>query len=112
MDEFLKAWNNFQWPDALPTVEYRVYYDPDSGKILRYTTESHEGEYILVDNDVFHANRFDWFVKNGKMHPPAALGRAKLRPSEDGTPCHALDITIIATSGDKTQHWKKQTYED
>ena len=46
------------------------------------------------------------------MHPPAALGRAKLRPSEDGTPCHALDITIIATSGDKTQHWKKQTYED
>ena len=112
MDEFTKAWNEFQWSTTPPPpIEFRVYYDSATGEILYYTTESHAGDYILVDKDTFHRNRFDWCVKNGKMHAPMLL-RAKLRPDTIGTACHAQDITIIAQQGDPVQYWKNHTYED
>lgn len=111
MDEFLKAWTEFQCSGTPHPVEFRVYYNPDTGEILYYTTESHPGKYILVDKDTFHRNRFDWYVKNDKMCPPS-VPISKLRPNSDGTACHALDVTIIARTGDKIQYWKNHAYKD
>ena len=111
MDEFLKAWNEIKWSAAPPPIEYRVYYDASNGKILFYTTESPPGEYILVDRDTFHCNRFDWTVEKGKMCPPRSV-ITKLRPDDNGTPCDARDITIIAQPGQKITHWKNHRNED
>ena len=105
MDEFVKAWQELQKTlTAPPPIEYRIYYDEESGKILDYTTEIHDGTYITVDRETFSNHRFEYRVENGKVVPPSTkIG--KLKPSTDGTPCHSDDITIIVTDSN-AQHWK------
>ena len=111
MDEFLKAWAEFQQNISAPVeIEYRVYYDPTSGKVLQYTTEKIEGEYILVDKNTFAQNRFDYKVSEGKLIPPVG-NIGKLRPDTKGTACHPADITIIVADSD-AQYWNNHTYDN
>lgn len=108
--EFLAALAAFESP-ALKPVEFRVYYDPQTGQILNYTNEDLPGKYIIVDKDTFHKHRFDCLVKDDRL-VPFKLPIGKLIPSETGTACHVHDITVIARSQDPLQHWKLHTYED
>lgn len=108
MDEFLKAWQQVTW--STPTIEYKIYYDPDSGTVLDYTTDDLPGTYIIVDKDTFHCHRFDITIKDGKIIPMRnKVG--KLRPDITGTPCHPADITII-TDQTPVIYWKTHTYDD
>ena len=111
MDNFIKAWMEMQSTLTEPTpVEYRIYYDLDSGKILDYTTEQREGSYILVEKEIFAQHRFEYVVRNGKLiSPNNSIG--KLTPSQNGTPCHPADITIIVADSN-AQHWKNRTYDN
>ena len=108
MEEFLKAWSQIIW--ETPVIEYKIYYNLDSGKIENYTTDPLPGPYIVVDKDTFHKHRFDIRIRDGKIIPlKPTVG--KLRPDITGTPCHPSDITIVT---DKTPavFWKNHTYDN
>lgn len=109
MDEFLKALAAFQPPAAKP-IEFRVYYDTETGKILNYTNEDLPGQYILVDKDTFARHRFDCCVKDGKLKQ-YRLPATKMVPADDGTSCHPTDITIIVDDKQKSVKWKLKAYE-
>ena len=91
-------------------VEFRIYYDKDSGEILNYTNEDLPGEYILVDKETFARHRFDCLIRNGKIIP-YRLPLAKLIPSDHGVACVPGDVTILADSETSAQFWRIKTYE-
>jgi hypothetical protein len=110
MDEFIKAWMDIQKQSASVAIEYKIYYDPDSGNILDYTTDQHSGAYIVVDRETFAKHRFEYKIKDGKLIPPKP-GIGKLQPSKTGTPCHPADITIVVNNSNAT-YWKNHTYDN
>lgn len=94
--------------------EFRLYYD-DQGKVLFYTCEKLEGNYIVIDQQTFAESRPDIRVIDGRISTvnPAFIV-TKLMPSEkEGISCAFEDVSIIA--GDKSkikkQKWKLRTYE-
>lgn len=110
MDEFLKAWNTLQWPTS-SAIEYRIYYDPDTGTILDYTNDIREGTYITVDRATFANHRFDLRVVNGSLiEIKTVIG--KLRPGKEGQPCHPTDITIVVDPHSPATFWKNHTYDN
>ena len=111
MDEFLKAWNEIQWPTSPPVIEYRIYYDPSTGIILDYTNEIREGTYLIVDKEIFSQHRFDLKVKNGKLVKLTPTF-GKLRPGSEGRACHPTNITIIVDPEGPATFWKNHTYDD
>lgn len=94
--------------------EFRLYYD-DQGKVLFYTCEKPEGNYIIVDAITFAAARPDVRVVDGKLSTVNSnLVIAKLMPDADeGIECALEDISIVASSKDKIkkQKWKLNVYE-
>ena len=101
-------------PPPLQKPEFRLYYD-DKGKVLFYTCEKPEGNYIIVDATTYAAGRPDLRVIDGKISTAIpSLVVSKLMPNEtDGVSCVAEDISIIATSDYKGEQikWKLNTYE-
>jgi hypothetical protein len=107
MDEFLKALSEFS-ADVPAAIEFRVYYQKETGSIIGYTTEQWDGDYIIVEKQAFHENRFDVRVKDGKLiYPKPTVG--KLQPSENGTPCHPKDITIVVENNTTARRWEMHT---
>lgn len=98
-------------PKIVPP-ELRLYYD-DEGKILFYTCEKPEGNYIIVDTLTFAQSRYDLRVIDGKLtsiNPKAII--TKLKPDSTGIKCLSEDISIIATDEDEqVTHWKLDIYE-
>jgi hypothetical protein len=109
IENLLAAWNSIDWtPPGSP--EYRIYYDPTTGKILNYTNEDIPGDFIVVSREIFAQHRFDLTVKQGKLINPCPT-RGKLIPSDDGVACHPRNLTIIDNSADSIK-WKMKTYEN
>jgi hypothetical protein len=109
IENLLSAWNSIEWT-PIKTPEYRIYYDADTGKIINYTNETLEGDFITVSREVFAEHRFDLKVKDGKIiKPKPPIG--KIIPGYEGTPCHKQDVTIIS-QGDDVIMWSLKTYED
>jgi hypothetical protein len=102
----------FEAPKIIPP-ELRLYYD-DKGKVITYTCEKLEGDYIVIDAATFAAARPDVRIIDGKIStvaPNAVV--SKLMPDTEGVECPEEDISIVASSnykGKKTK-WKMVTYE-
>lgn len=100
-------------PKIVPP-EFRLYYD-DAGKVVTYTCEKLEGNYIVIDAMTFAAARPDVRVIDGRIstvQPHAII--SKLMPDEtDGRECALEDISIVISKKDKVkkQKWKLNTYE-
>lgn len=107
--EALAAFQKQQRP--VPTIEYRIYYEAETGKILNYTNDELPGDYIVVDRETFARHRFDCVIRDGKI-VPYKLPLGKLIPSDTGTPCHPDDISIIVGANETPQYWRMHTYED
>jgi len=88
-------------------VFYRLYYDQD-GKPLVYTMEDLPGNYIEVDRETYVVSPTSVKVVNGGLVYLTIRNSEKLRPSEQGTPCHARDVAIV-DSNSKT-FWSKYFY--
>ena len=103
-DEFLKAFNQFteQWARPMPQPEFRIYYNSHTGEILAYSMEKIVGDYILVDKNTWHENRYDLRVVNGKLVKPDPI-IVKLRPGSTGTPTHPQDVSVV--SRDSNTKW-------
>jgi hypothetical protein len=111
--EFLKAWAELELRSAQPkpVIEYRIYYDPDTGVILDYTNEIREGSYLTVDRETFIKHQFNLKVKNGKLVGiKPTVG--KLVPGTEGIACHPADITIIVDPAGPATFWNNHTYDD
>ena len=104
-ENFLKFWQNFQWPDIQP-VTYRLYHD-DEGKPIIYTMEDLPGTYIEIDQATYINGSFGVRVIDGKLIilKPAIMAK-KLQPSQDqGTPCDPRDISVVVDNDKTHQKW-------
>lgn len=94
-------------------VEFRLYYDSE-GKVLFYTCEKPEGNYIIIDNITFAAKRYDVRVIDGKVvkYTPGII-LTKYYESTRGITTSADDISILVADAEqtKTMKWKLTTNE-
>jgi len=111
MDAFWQAVADHDWNQPEIRQEFRLYYDPEDGRVLFYSMEDVPGEYIIVDRHTFEMHRFDVKVRDGviiKVKHPASW---KLVPAESAPyACHAKDITIIVDDDHPNQkYWTVET---
>lgn len=109
-EEYVLVW---EAPEIKPP-EFRAYYD-DKGRIITYTCEELEGDYVVIDAQTFAEARPDLRVVDGKIIKNVKTGVAsKLIPSDnEGITCAEEDVSIVINkeSNLKTQRWKLVTYE-
>lgn len=94
-------------------VEFRVYYDSE-GKVLFYTCDKPEGNYIVVDTNTYAAQRHDSRVIDGNLIQwVSGMMITKYHQSDEGILTAAEDISIIVddTYEGTTKQWKMITYE-
>lgn len=110
MEEQIVIW---EAPKIIPP-EFRLYYD-DTGRVVCYTCEKLEGNYIVIDALTFAQGRPDVRVIDGKISTVSSnFVVSKLIPDTDGITCAEDDISIVITEPEytgKTQQWKLHTYE-
>lgn len=102
----------FQAPVIVPP-ELRLYYD-DEGKVICYTCEKLEGNYLVIDSLTYAQARYDIRVIDGQLtsiNPKAII--SKLKPSTQGITCASEDISVIVdhTYEGDTVNWKLNVYE-
>jgi hypothetical protein len=109
-EDYIIIW---EAPKIVPP-EFRLYYD-EAGKVVTYTCEKLEGDYIVIDAMTFAAARPDIRVIDGKISTVQAHAIiSKLMPDEkEGRMCALEDISIVLGPKDKVkkQKWKLNTYE-
>lgn len=86
--------------------ELRLYYD-DNGKVVCYSCEKLDGNYIIIDTQTYAECRHDIRIVDGKiikLNESSYI--ARLYPTEDNTGmvCEKEDISIVTQS--EGQYWK------
>ncbi len=109
MNNFFKALSN-RTPITPDTLEYRLYYDKESGDPLFYSTEDKEGEYIIIDRLQYIASNYGCCIEKGKLVIKTPSNIFKLVHGTTGTECHKNDITLITKTN--SQCWKFRLYEE
>ena len=110
MEDFVIIW------EAPPIVkpEFRLYYD-EKGKVLFYTSEKPEGNYIVIDALTYAEGRPDLRVVDGRISTVnQGSVVSKLVPDKsEGVECSVEDVSIIVPKKCKVKKikWKLQTYE-
>ena len=108
-EEVIVIW---EAPKIIPP-EFRLYYNKDNGKVICYTCEKLEGNFIVVDAKTFAESRPDIRVINGKIvtnYQGTVI--SKLMPHDsEGISCEIEDVSIIASHKKKIKKWKLNTYE-
>lgn len=94
-------------------LEFRLYYD-NEGKVLFYSGQEQEGNYITVDAQTYAEGRMDLRIVNGKIirtQDNAVV--AKLKPNIiEGITCHKDDISVVVPEKFKNKKkWKLNIYE-
>ena len=99
-------------PKIVPP-EFRLYYDKETGKVISYTCDKPEGNFIIIDSITYAQARPDVRVINGKISTVQNhCVVSKLMPSEsEGQICEAEDISVISTGESNIIRWKLNTYE-
>jgi hypothetical protein len=109
-EDFILIWE----APKIEKPEFRLYYD-EQGKVLFYTCEKVEGNYIVVDAQTFAESRPDIRVIDGRISTvnPAFIVTKLMPDNKEGTVCAYEDISIVITKPTKvkTQKWKLRTYE-
>lgn len=91
-------------------VELRLYYD-DNGKVLCYTSENLEGNYIVIDANTYAEGRFDLRVVDNKITKASEyMFISKLVKSDSGTRCEPNDICVL-TDNDPSTFWEVKINE-
>ena len=109
-DDYVILW---EAPKIIPP-EFRLYYN-ETGKVICYTCEKIDGNYIVIDASIYAAGRPDVRVIDGKIsNLSECVVVAKLMPdSHDGQSCSIEDVSIVVSEdyiGDMIK-WKLNTYE-
>lgn len=110
MEDFVIIW------EAPPIVkpEFRLYYD-EKGKVLFYTSEKPEGNYIVVDALTYAEGRPDLRVVDGRLSTvkQGSVVSKLIQDKSEGVECSIEDVSIIVPKKCKVKKikWKLQTYE-
>lgn len=107
---FEEFWANYKWPEPVELI-FRLYYD-EAGRPIVYSTEDLPGKYIEVTQEQYSAGNYDILVRNSTIiNKPKIIITNKLTPSNCGTLCHELDVSIVV---DKTpgQYWNLKHYDN
>lgn len=108
-EEYIIIWDA---PKIVPP-EFRLYYD-EKGKVVTYTCEKLEGNYIVIDALTFAQARPDVRVIDGRIstvQPTMII--TKLMPDDNGTLCAEEDVSIVVqpNHAGKIQKWNLNIYE-
>lgn len=104
-EEYVITWE----APVIEKPEFRLYFD-DRGKVICYTCEKLEGEYIVIDALTFAEARPDVRVIDGKVIKPGTGSViSRLYPSDTGILCEIEDISILTETNGK--YWKLKTHE-
>jgi hypothetical protein len=108
------VWVTLFEPVKQEPPEFRLYYD-EAGKVICYTTEKLEGNYIVIDNRIYAESRPDVRVVDGKISKvnPNMIVSKLMPDNDDGVLCASEDLSIIVKSCDKVEStkWKLNVYE-
>lgn len=100
-------------PKIVPP-EFRLYYD-DKGKVVTYTCEKLEGNYIVIDKFIFAQARPDVRVIDGKLVNQAdtVVVTRLVQDAEGDVRCASEDVSIIVddTYTSPSIKWKLKVYE-
>ena len=108
-DAFFEALKSISQPQPAE-LEYRLYYDPESGEPLFYTSTDEPGTYIVVDKTTYNIGNYHCVVKDGKIFNLNTVGAyRKLVPSDTGVTTHTDNVMIITETG---KNWAIKTYEN
>ena len=108
-DTFFEALNSLQ-PQQSIELEYRLYYDPEYGNPLFYTSTDELGTYVVVDKQTYDIGNYHCVVKDGKIINLNTVGAyRKLVPSDTGVTTHPDNVMIVTETG---QNWASKTYEN
>ena len=108
-DAFFKALKSLQ-PQETVEPEYRLYYDPESGEPLFYTSTDEPGTYIVVDKQAYDISNYHCIVKDGKIiNLNTVAAYLKLVPSVTGVTTHKDNVMIVTEIG---QNWVIKSYEN
>ena len=82
-------------------IEYRAYYD-SMGKIITFTTEKLEGDYLVITLEQYQECRHDAIVLDNQLiYTHVKKHVSKLAKSMvTGTKCSKYDISVIADDSD------------
>ena len=97
--EFWKAYQ----PIEIKPVIRRLYYD-NQGLPLFLSQEDLPGNYIDIDEETFHNLPKKIRIISGKLTIIDTCVVTKLTVSDNGTPCHPHDISIVV--GENLPHKK------
>lgn len=99
-------------PKIVPP-EFRLYYEKDTGKVICYTCEKLDGDYIIIDAITYAQARPDVRVLNEKISTVQNhCIVSKLMPNLfSGQDCEAEDVSIINIDKINSVKWKLNTYE-
>lgn len=101
---FLDFWQDYQWPDTIPTT-YKLYHN-DDGEPITYSVEDLSGNYIDITADEFLSADMNVVVKDKKIHKIVFTRLSKLKPNNNtGTACHPNDITVIVNNDQPHKLW-------
>lgn len=110
MEDFVIIW------EAPPIVkpEFRLYYD-EKGKVLFYTSEKPEGNYIVIDALTYAEGRPDLRVVDGRISTvnQGSVVSKLVQDKSEGVECSIEDVSIVVPKKCKVKKikWKLQTYE-
>lgn len=97
--------------------EFRLYYD-DTGKVVTYTCEKLDGNFIIIDAMTFAEARPDVRVIDERLIRAVSCSVVSklVKDKKEGLTCAADDVSIIIDNADSTgniikQKWKLETYE-
>ena len=108
-DAFFEALKSLQSPSTFKK-QYRLYYDPDSGEPLFYTSDDEPGTYIVVDKKTYNIGNYHCVVKDNKIVNLNIVGAyRKLVPGNSGVTTHRDNVMIVAEQG---QQWAIKVYEN
>jgi hypothetical protein len=90
-------------------TEYRLYYNPETGDPLFYTSSDEPGTYIVVDKKAYDIGNYNVKVENKILiNLNYIKGYKKLVPADSGKPCHPSNVMLIDYTSNT--HWKLKNY--
>lgn len=94
-------------------IQYRLYYD-ENGRVITYTCDKLEGNFIIVTAEQFAEARSDVIIRDGKIvytHRVHNTYKYEINYDE-GIRCSKYDISILVDEHESEfDYWKMTVYE-
>ena len=108
-DEFNQLFTDIIKSKKPVDINYRLYYNKETGKPLQYTIDEQDGDCIVITKQQYAESRYDSVVINGKLTTVNdAVRWSKLVPGNEGVACATNNVMIVDDNG--AAKWKLKTY--